>query len=87
MKSRFPLSLMVVFLITAGLGLTLYKYLILGFPLLGEDTSTVWSIEARVNFLASGGPAQASLTLPDQQAGVRILDESFCLSGLRHQSV
>ena len=81
MKSRFPLSLMVLFLITAGLGLTLYKHLVLGFPLLGEDTSTVWSIEARVNFQANGGPTQASLTLPDQQAGVRILDESFASPG------
>ena len=46
----------------------------------GED-STVWSIEARVEFDAQGGPAQATLSLPNNQTGVRILDESFASPG------
>lgn len=81
MKGRFQLSFMVIFLILAGVGLALYKHFALGFPLLGRDTSTVWSIEAWVSFKADGNPAQASLTLPDQQPGVRILDESFASPG------
>lgn len=81
MKNRFNLSLVVVFLIIAGLGLTLYKHFVLGFPLLGKTTSTIWSIEARVDFRANGEAAKASLSLPDQQPGIRILDESFASPG------
>ena len=81
MKNRFNLSFAVLFLIAAGLGLTLYKHFVLGFPLLGSTTRTVWSIEARVDFRAQGNEAKASLSLPDQQSGVRILDESFASPG------
>ena len=81
MKNRFNLSLFVVFLIVAGLGLTLYKHFALGFPLLGKTSKTVWSIEARVDFQANGAEAKVSLSLPDQQSGVRILDESFASPG------
>ena len=81
MKNRFNLSFAVLFLIAAGLGLTLYKHFVLGFPLLGSTSRTVWSIEARVDFLARGHEAKASLSLPDQQPGVRILDESFASPG------
>ncbi len=81
MKGRFQFSLAVIFLIIAGLGLALYKHFALGFPLLRGEESTVWSIEARVEFNTQGEPAQATLTLPDNQAGVRILDESFASPG------
>lgn len=81
MKGRFQLSLAVLLLVALGLGLTLYKHFALGFPLLRGETNTVWSIEAEVDFMAEGGPAKATLTLPDQQSGVRILDESFASPG------
>ena len=81
MNGRFQLSLMVVLLIIAGLGLTLYKHFALGFPLFSKDVSTVWSIEAWATFRAQDRSAQASLTLPDPQSGLRILDESFASPG------
>ena len=81
MEGRFQLGLMIAILIIAGLGLTLYKHFALGFPLLGKDVSTVWSVEARVSFKAQGDTAQASLTLPDQQSDVWIMDESFASPG------
>ena len=81
MKGRFQLSLAVVLLVAAGLGLTLYKHFALGFPLLRGETDTTWSIEAEVGFQADGGPAKATLSLPDQQSDVRILDESFASPG------
>lgn len=80
-EGRFQLGLMIAVLIVAGLGLTLYKHFALGFPLLNKDVSTVWSIEAWVSFKAQGDAAQVSLTLPDQQSGIRILDESFASPG------
>ncbi len=81
MKGRFQLILAVVFLMVTGLGLALYKHFALGFPLMGGEKSLIWSIEARINFQAQEGPAKASLTLPDQQPGIRILDESFASPG------
>ena len=81
MKGRFQLSLAVALLVALGLGLTLYKHFVLGFPLFRGETNTIWSIEAEVGFSADGGPAKATLTLPDQQSGVRILSESFASPG------
>ncbi|PJE80199.1 hypothetical protein CI610_00812 [invertebrate metagenome] len=81
MKARLQLSLVVGFLILTGIGLTLYKHLALGFPLLRADNSLVWSVEGRVDFDATGKETQVSLSLPDQQSGVRILDESFASPG------
>ena len=81
MKGRFQLVLIVVILILAGLGLALYKHFALGFPLFNKHVSTVWSIEAWVSFTAEGKAAQARLTLPEPQPGVRILDESFASPG------
>ena len=81
MKGRFQLGVMITILIVAGLGLTLYKHFVLGFPLLGKDAATVWSVEAWVSFKAQGDAAQASLTLPDHQSDVWIMDESFASPG------
>ena len=81
MKGRFQLSLAAFILIAAGLGLTLYKHFSLGFPLTRGETTTVWSIEAEVSFNAQGRAAKATLTLPDDQTGVRILNESFASPG------
>ncbi len=81
MKGHFQLGLIIAILIVAGLGLAFYKHFALGFPLLGKHVSTVWSIEAWVSFTADGKAAQASLTLPEPQPGVRILDESFASPG------
>ena len=81
MKGRFQLGMMITLLIVAGLGLTLYKHFVLGFPLLGKDAATVWSVEAWVSFKAQGDAAQASLTLPDHQSDVWIMDESFASPG------
>ena len=77
MKGRFEFSLVVLFFILAGLGLVLYKHLALGIPLVREEATTIWNIEARIEFDAKGGPAQVELSLPDNQSGVRILDQSF----------
>ncbi len=80
-SARTQLALVVILLITAGLGLTLYKHVSLGFPLLPGKHSPVWTVEAQINFNAENGPAQVSLTLPAAQDGVLVLDEFFASSG------
>ena len=80
-SARTQLALVVILLITAGLGLTLYKHVTLGFPLFPGEHSPVWTVEAQINFNADNGPAQVSLTLPAAQDGAIVLDEFFASSG------
>lgn len=80
-SGNLQLAIMVLVLIVSGIGLTLYKHVALGFPLFNSETTTIWNIEAWVNFNAKGGASQANLTLPSQQPGIRILDESFASPG------
>ncbi len=71
-----------LFLFVLGCGLTAYKSLELGFPLLPGEYRTVWTIEAKVQFDAEpGAPVKASLALPRVQRHMRVLDETFSSSG------
>ncbi|MGY0218690.1 inactive transglutaminase family protein [Endozoicomonadaceae bacterium StTr2] len=79
--ARTQLALVVILLTVAGLGLTLYKHMTLGFPLLPGRHSPVWTLEAQINFDAEDGPAQAILTLPAAQDGAIVLDEFFSSPG------
>lgn len=77
MHSRAKFMLVVLLLLTAGFGLTLYKHLALGFPLWPGERTQVWTIEAKIEFQARGGSAVASFALPDAPPGMVILDEDF----------
>lgn len=67
----------------AGLGLTavLYKHFALGFPLHPRDKTEIWTLEAKVEFEATGAPVLVSLALPNAQHGISILQENFTTSG------
>ncbi len=70
------------FLIFLGLGLTLYKALTLGFPLLPGEYRDVWTVETKANFRPSSGAAvEVELSLPRMLAGWTNLDEHFASSG------
>jgi len=77
MNSRPKFILFVLLLLVAGFGLTLYKHFALGFPLWPGERTQVWTIEAKIEFLAQGEPAQVSFALPHQPPGLVILDEDF----------
>ena|SRR5690625_523707 len=68
-------------LMALGLGLTLYKALGLGFPLLPGESREVWTLESKVTFSPSSGPVDVRLTLPQTAGGWDILDEYFASSG------
>ena len=69
-------------LISLGLGLTLYKAINLGFPLLPGEYSDVWTVEAKANFRPSSNSAvEVELVLPKMLAGWTNLDEHFASSG------
>jgi hypothetical protein len=64
-----------------GLGLFVYKALYLGFPLTPKMTSPVWTVEARINFVAKGDPVKVSMFLPSSTSVFAILNESFISEG------
>src|SRR5690625_7305865 len=69
-------------LMALGLGLTLYKALGLGFPLLPGESRGVWTLESKVAFSPSSGAVDVSMTLPETGGGRDIVDEYFASSGL-----
>lgn len=80
MRSR-QLYTLALALTLVGLGLFLYKSLVLKFPLRADTTTDVWTIEARVVFDADGGPVKFRLQIPHENQQLRILDENFISSG------
>ena len=63
MKSRAQLYILVSLLICAGLLLAGYKYFALGFTLTPGGTETVWQVEGRIEYEATGGPVKIILSL------------------------
>jgi len=81
MTSRSQIKLLSAVLISVGVGLTLYKFFFLHFPLMPGSVRTVWSVEAKITFDAEGGAIEANLALPGDQHSFEILDETFASSG------
>ncbi len=81
MSSRLQLYILAALLITAALGLTLYKHYAFGFPLTRAGAEDVWTIEAEISFQANGDPVRISLALPSPSEHSIILRESFASPG------
>jgi len=64
-SSKLQISLVAGILIALGLGLTLYKKIELGFPLLPGQRQAVWTLESKISFKPVGGPVEISLALPE----------------------
>ena len=62
MKTRSQILILASVLFIVGAGLTLYKYLALGFTLTPGDTETVWQVQGRIQFDAVGGPVKTILS-------------------------
>ncbi|MCF7982474.1 MAG: inactive transglutaminase family protein [Pseudomonadales bacterium] len=81
MTPRFKLAVLVFVLVSSGIGLILYKHFSLGFPLWPGDKQQVWTIEAKIEFVAHGDPVVVSLALPDNPPHFINLKEDFASSG------
>jgi len=69
-------------LITSGLSVAIYKHRVLGYPLLPEESASLWSIEGHLTFERhTVGPVKARLKLPHDPPGFRILREDFVSRG------
>ena len=73
---RWSYVLAAALLTAAGIGVAVYRHADTGVPLLPDEDRTVWQIEARIEFLATGEPAEVLLTLPPEQDGFLVLYQS-----------
>lgn len=80
--SRTQIGIISGLLIAFGLGLTLYKSISLGLPLLPQQYQDVWTIESKIRFSPTGaGPVDVALTFPEGYNGWITLNENFSSSG------
>ncbi len=80
-SSRVKIGLSAGLLIVLGLGLTLYKNIRLGFPLLPGEDREVWTIESKITLDPTGNDVIVRLALPQGLAGWVIAEEHFASSG------
>jgi hypothetical protein len=80
--NRRHLFILAGLLAAIGIGLTAYKWSVLGFPLVPGDRTSLWSLEARISFYRdTPGSAKASLTIPGRLRGFSMLGENFVSRG------
>lgn len=77
MQAKFRLYILVLLIMCTGVGLILYKHLVLGFPLLPDDRKVVWTVEAKIDFSAQGDPVIVSFALPPKNPNTTFLEEDF----------
>jgi len=70
-----------IFLVVLGALICAYKMVRLGYPLLPDQTSEQWSIQARLEIEPTEGPIRASLLLPVRPSGFTISNENFVSRG------
>ena len=71
------LYFLTIFLICLGIGLFLYKYLKLGFPLKPDIMVDVWNVEVRINFDALNKTSKISLHIPLGSPNLFVTTEHF----------
>ncbi len=81
MNSRATVAFIVAVLCLAGLSVALLRHAQTGIPWLPGERTTVWLIEARIDFVALDGPVTASLSIPEQVPGYRMVDEQAASAG------
>lgn len=81
MSPRAQVYFLALLLILSGLSLVVYKKQVMGLPIWPGKYETVWTVEAKVQFEASGGAVKVSLALPKGQNQIEVLDEVFSSSG------
>jgi len=78
---KYKVQILALVLSVVGLGLFAYKVRMLGYPVLPDQDTAVWTVETRVSFVAAPGPVKATLFIPGLTPGFAILDENFVSRG------
>jgi hypothetical protein len=79
--SKYHLFFLTIVLTVLGLGIFLYKWLLLGFPITPDQTTKSWIIESHASFRAVGRPTKLTLFIPKSDDKFLIVDESFIKRG------
>lgn len=74
------IKIIAVIFVIAAASLCYYKNTELGLPLLPGEMNDVWTVEARISFLAGGGPAKIEFYIPQRPPGFVTLNEDFISS-------
>lgn len=82
MVSRRPFYIAVIVLYVLGIALMLYRHIAFEVPWLPGELRSVWSLEAKVEFDADGGPATVSLAIPGTQNGYTLIDQAAASPGM-----
>lgn len=81
MIQRLPFYALITLLLVAGLVTAWLRHTTTGVPLLPGEQKTVWLVEARVDFVATGGEVSVRLDLPDHPPGFRLIREHAASPG------
>ncbi len=81
MTNQGPFLFLVALLVAAGIGTAAFRHASYRIPLLPGEQQTVWQVEARVEYTALGGATQTYLTLPPEQSGFRLIEETGAAPG------
>lgn len=73
--------LLVTALLALGSGIAWLRHVQMEIPLLPGEAKPVWLVEARVDFVATGGPVRISLDLPEELPGFRLFTEQAASPG------
>lgn len=73
--------ILALILTVIGLGIFLYKALVLKFPLKPEAESYLWNVEAKITFEAGKEPVKVSLFIPPGSRRFAITNDSFISRG------
>jgi hypothetical protein len=68
MNQKRTFYAILVLMALSGIAIAVLRHVMTGTPVLPGKEKSVWLIEARVDFVADGGPVTASLSLPDVQS-------------------
>lgn len=80
-QNRTPVVAIVALLLLAGTLMTWYRHQLYGVPWLPGEKRQVWSIEAKVEFQASGDPVRVSLAIPGNQTRFKRISEHTASPG------
>jgi len=80
MKKRH-LYILCSLLVFIGVAVTVYRAVVLEFPLTPREKQEIWRLETRITFEAHGAPTKATLMVPQSAPGLTLFDESFVSPG------
>lgn len=78
---NFSITALVTFLLVLGLGPAIHRHMVFEVPWTPGEENVVWSVEATIEFFATGGPVSVELVRPTSQKGFTVLDESGASPG------